>query len=753
MTEIVAGWILIPCLLSWSITAASLMRPSGLSGLLFYTYLFCICTVALIAETLGHFHFTQAAYQLVLLPLGSIGAVYWLGFRRNEALEWIKSAINARKGFEPAAQFLAIVWGIIVLYCAVYVVLTAPGHAPDAKIYHLPGPITWVARHSIDAIPHIDFRINYYPHATEILYGFYYFAMGTWQGVELVNVIISGMIWPLCLYLLISTISSDRSWTLLAAIAGSTVTVNLWQICAAYVDVHMTALLTGSIALIIRKKPSIFHIAAAGLAAGIAISIKTTAMLSIAPLAVLVIIQAFRCKQSVTGAGILLFIFFSVVMVSGGAVYLKNWVAFHNPVYPFPLDLKLVSFPGAEFTSRWGVIPRLLRKGTDITDACVKTFSWGFGLLFGWFNFIEEKPSKTGFGFSIEILSYTAAAILGLVSFRLNRTIGGRGTLYFGKFLMNRGPMLIRYILLISLLCIYLRAFWPWGNTASPDQIMNLYNAVIYFLGMLFIVLLSKDLLDESAHVKRVSSDTLIRTGFCIVVVTVFFFLLIKFFAPRGLFVRFALPIVLIPLMLTTLGAQLLTRPSVKYLKTCIVFISLISILNSFVLKDPTNEFKSGLFSPAVKMTERLQRGTLHAYRQSDRKRSSWERWIHSDDILLAITSKGHNIRYHVPGFSRIVYMAHPAGPYRYDADSGCMPFQIRQRLEKDYLSIPKKELRYNYGVGIHYLSYLVRHVGITKIHAAVPIPADLLPENWQLLENTRFGAFYRVDRQSGGFS
>ncbi len=366
MFDFTIGLIIVLCLVFWSAMVAALMRPTATSMFLFYSYLVCIFTVNFIAETIGYSDFSRAAYLRTLLPLGGGGGVYWLFFKHEDAKALVTSFIKSLADLDRTTTFLLGFWSIIVLYIGAYIFLTAPGHSPDAKIYHLPGPIMWVFRQSIEAVPHIDFRINYYPHATEIVYGFYYFITGSWIGVETVNLIIGGIIWPLSLYLLISSISINRSWALLLSLAGATASVNFWQMYSAHVDVHMAALMTGAIALLIHKEPTPRGVVAAGLAAGLAISVKTMALLGLLPLGGVLFLQTLRHKHDITRVCFLLILFFSVVLLTGGAVYFKNWMQFGNPVYPFPQDLELIMFPGAEFISKWGHVSHLITKGINV---------------------------------------------------------------------------------------------------------------------------------------------------------------------------------------------------------------------------------------------------------------------------------------------------------------------------------------------------------------------------------------------------
>lgn len=727
----------------WSATIASAMRPRTISMFLFYSYLICIFTVNFIAETVGYSDFSRATYFKILLPLGVGGAFYWFYFKREDAKESAISFVRSLKDLDKSAAFLLVLWSMIVLYVGAYIFLTAPGHSPDAKIYHLPGPIMWVFKQSIEPLLHLDLRINYLPHATEILYGFYYIITGSWIGVESVNLIIGGIIWPLSLYLLLTSISINRSWALLISLAGATSSVNFWQMYSAHVDVHMAALMTGSIALLFQKKIGSFEIAAAGLAAGLAIAVKTMALLWLLPIGAVLLMQAWKHKYDIPRTCLLVFIFFSVVLLTGGAVYLQNWMQFGNPVYPFPLDLKLVSFPGAEFPSTWGSVSRLITKGADWIDAVCKTCLWGFGLLFGCFEYIEQETPKGDLGFSIEIMLYSALLILGL---QLTNKIEKAEINQLQK--RNQYKKALKFLVngcfLVGLSALFTLAFWPWGRESSADQFLNIYNGIIYIIAYTFLVLLAKELLADTYTPIKDAKENFFNAGLSILSIIIFFFLVIKFYAPLTFLARFAFMIVIIPIILITMGLYFLGKSTRQTLKKGIILIFIVSMLNSLVFKSPQVTSSSNI--PIFRMYRQLKMGNEFAYWRGDKK-DIWENIISPDDVLLVIKDKnGHNIKYHMPGFRRVVYMAHPYGPYRMDADTDSMPLQIKQQLENSYSTLPKKKLNGNYGVGIGYLEYLCNKVGVTKIYAEKPVPRKLLPDTWHLLRKTSWGAFYEVN-------
>ena len=744
MIDSATGWTMLPLLILWSSMLASLIQPSSLSKFLFYTYLFCLSTIILIAEIMGSSNFSRNTYFQILIPLGSIGAVYWILCKRVDVMTLKNTIIKIAAGFDVKIKFVVILWCFVLLYIGFYIVYTTPGHSPDAQIYHLPGPVMWVLRHSIDPIPHMDLRINYLPHSTEILYGFYYFITGSWQGVELVNLIIGGFIWPLSLYILLSSVSTNRSWALLIALVGATSSVNIWQMYSAYVDVHMASLMTGAIALIIDKEPKSFQIGGGGLAAGLAISVKTMALLGLAPISIILFLQSWKHRHRLTRICFHFIIFYSVIVVVGGAVYLKSWVQFHNPVYPFPLDLKFITFFGPEFVAKWGSVSGLIEKGNDVTDAFYKTFLWGFALLFGCFQYVEKYPPKGGLGFSIEIINYASLLILG-TRIAGHRIKSKKNLVLLEQLYQNKGVMIMNIGLLAGLTGVFLLSFWPWGLGSSSDQLLNIYNGVIYSAALVFLVIFTKYRFIEAVPQKVITSSHIYKAGLSIFCVIIFIFLLIKFYAPLTFLNRFAFLIVLIPLILFSLGVQLLSDSAKHYIKIGIIFVFMISLSDSLIFKDPRVPSQSVFLSPMHKSYKQIQAGTERMY-WSNKKYNVWRQNIQQKDILLVITNRAnHNIRYHMPGFKHIVFMAHPEGPFRMDADSDQMPHQIKQDLEQSYRDLSKKKYRGDYSIGINYLSYLVKKVGITKIYAETPVPESLLPCNWFLLQKTNWGSFYRV--------
>ena len=737
---------MIPCLLFWATMIAALMRPSNSSGFLFYTYLAGVFTLVIIAETIGCSDFSKKTYQQTLFPLGSVGMLYWLISKGTRATRLTKSLYETLRTCDTAVKYLLGFWVMILLYLGAYLMLTAPGHAPDAKIYHLPGPIMWVARGALDVIAHIDFRINYLPRSTEILYAFYYFVTGSWIGVESVNLIIGGIIWPLSLYLLFSAISLNRSWAMLLALTGATASVNMWQMVSAYVDVHMAALLTGAMALLLQNGPSLSRTCAAGLAAGLAVSVKTMAILGLAPLGVILVLQALRAQITFKKTVCLVGLFYGVALVTGGALYIKNWLQFQNPFYPFPLDLKLFAFPGAEFALDWGTLSRLVRKGTDAVDAFFKVFLWGFGLLFGWFKHFEKKHIPDSLGFSIEILQYAAALILSLrfvqsgVSM-LTRYLAGDG---------KRGSPIVRALLMgVVSLCwlgVFILAFWPWGDAKSPYLSVNIYYTVIYSVALVLLILIGKHLITTSFPKADLSFHQTYKTGLVVFFVGCFFYLLIKFYAPVGLLHRFAFLIVLFPLVLFSHCIRMIDATSRNLLKKVVLLICVVSIVNGLVFISPRKSAKAKLLGPAKRVYHHIKQGTQNMYWR--RKSLEWRSHIQPDDTLLVITVRGpHNIRYHLPEFKRIVYMAHPQGPYRMDVDLDSIPSVIKEDLETKYRETHRRSRMLDYSIGMEYLKYLVQTAGITKIFAEVPIPLSDLPEAWSLLQQTSWGAFYQVKK------
>ncbi len=297
----------------------------------------------------------------------------------------------------------------------------------------------------------------------------------------------------------------------------------------------------------------------------------------------------------------------------------------------------------------------------------------------------------------------------------------------------------------MMLLIVFLLSFWPWGRKSSADQLLNIYNAFIYITAFVFLAFFSRQLLLHPTPEKSVSADHIYKTGLSVFSVLVFFFLVIKFYAPLGHLHRFAFLIILIPIVITSLGVGMLHVSTRKILKTGIIFIFFISILNSLVFINP--RVTSGPISniPIFQMYNRLNKGNDFVYWVGEKK-DIWESCISPDDVLLVISDNANqHIRYHMPGFRRTVYMAHPCGPYMKDADTDLIPLQIKQQLENSYSNIRRKKLKGNYSVGIDYLEYFCDKIGITKIYAETPVPQKLLPDSWHLFKQTSWGTFYKV--------
>lgn len=280
--------------------------------------------------------------------------------------------IAARRDFaRPGAPRLSdtwatrpIVWAFLVIWAglAVWIYIAhvlAPPDVPDALRYHVAAVAHWHSEGRITQITGADYRVNHFPHAMSLLWGWPLVLTRSDFYSGLFPVLTVFLLWPAAIYLIAAASGARRDAGIVAALCSAAVAPVFIQGMNEAVDVLFWAasLLTFYLAFAGREGFGRVWLAI-GLAAGLALGTKSFGIVS-APLALtlwfgLALWRARRDSAPLwpvfvraLGAGL-------IALAIGGWVYGYNFLEFGNPLYPydFPVDLQAGQRPPEDFYAK-----------------------------------------------------------------------------------------------------------------------------------------------------------------------------------------------------------------------------------------------------------------------------------------------------------------------------------------------------------------------------------------------------------------
>jgi len=335
------------------------------------------CTQVIITELLLGVVIQKLTSSALLAANGIVLlAAFLLFYRRTPEKRFYYLIDNVIKDIRKTKISL-FTWALIglavlVIGYVVYLGYLFPPYAYDSLTYHLPPVASWIQNEKISFISGVDGFSNYYPKNAELLYlwNLILFKNDIW--VDLIQFIFWG-IGCITVYAISNQfIRLDKQSSLIAGMIFFFTPIGLMQSKTCYVDVIFTVFILISVYFVLDYliNNDARSIWLASLAMAILLGIKPQSFLYIFILYTLLLYKTIRDHRFNWPRIILSFIGVLFLLISiSGYWYIKNYIVFHNPLYPFEIKIfntlifpgfmSLKSFHDYDIASRGG-FPRVL---------------------------------------------------------------------------------------------------------------------------------------------------------------------------------------------------------------------------------------------------------------------------------------------------------------------------------------------------------------------------------------------------------
>ena len=320
-----------------------------------------------------------------------------------------RAARHAAELVQGARRLPTYPWTMVLSLCAGLEVgwavlsgLLTPPYAYDALSYHLPSIAYWIQHNQITRTPY-DIWTNAYPMNAELTVAW---PAAILRSDALVNLgqLPFAVMGALALVVIGRAIGLRRATALAVASLFLLTPVVLAQITTPYVDVALASALLTAFAFVLRgvqtfgargdtvdpRDPAAWvYLVFGGVAAGIALGTKGSAVLAIAVLVVVVVVALARGVRSHRIGGrdlvVALALFLAPVIALGSYWYLRDWVTYGNPVYPVTVHVAGIEvFPGR------GSVSDFVLNGQEPT--LLRGKPWPYQVLRSW---IQERPGRS----------------------------------------------------------------------------------------------------------------------------------------------------------------------------------------------------------------------------------------------------------------------------------------------------------------------------------------------------------------------
>lgn len=259
----------------------------------------------------------------------------------NEVFTLLREFIQETRGsFTLCFMFCAVAF-IILLH--IFFVILLPPDTTDALAYHLPAVAHWLRSGKISTVPNAYSLINTHPMNTELLF--------LWNSIFLNDDIIVdstqlffAILGAIGIYAIGRRYNISKKASLIAGYIYFLTPCVLMQLRTCYVDIALASslILLFNFFLIFLRRQNTCTLLLWGLASGIALGIKHTAIIFIAILICiwffLVLSKKYESNISnkITKTFLLqLFLFFFIIALIGSYWYVRNLVLYKNPIYPY----------------------------------------------------------------------------------------------------------------------------------------------------------------------------------------------------------------------------------------------------------------------------------------------------------------------------------------------------------------------------------------------------------------------------------
>jgi hypothetical protein len=334
---------------------------------------------------------------LVIAP-SAVAAVAWLRAGRPPGGLGCPSVVVRRWGGaareHPFAFMLLVLAGLAVLW-RVYVGVVMPPYGTDATWYHLTAVAGWIRAEDLGR-SRLSLESATYPLNGELLQAWSVLFLHSDALANLTQIPFA-CVGGIAVAGIVRTLGLDRSSQVVAGSLYVLTPIVLAQSSTAYVDLMFASSLLIGIQFVLcflvsmREAPELSRVSPlrgeplrflllAGLSLGLALGIKTTGL--IATLVVLLLIAGdltLRQRRRVPLGQVAAAIALLVVVAAGvgGFWYIRDWIDFGNPVYPFRVDGVFSGSITAASLERSSLPPTLV--GNPVWLQVIR--SWGHDLI------------------------------------------------------------------------------------------------------------------------------------------------------------------------------------------------------------------------------------------------------------------------------------------------------------------------------------------------------------------------------------
>lgn len=324
---------------------AAATRPQNAVSWLVSGLFSAIFTVIVVSELAGRISYDGPAMLFGAFIAAILGAISLFLHRKEIVFVRPQRPVIGDWGARFALIFV-VFWALIALYALAVEVLTVPVLV-DSLRYHLAAPAHWHAQGHIGPVPGADYRVNHFPHAAGLLFGWSIAAAGTDLFGGVFAVLIAFLLWPGVVFLIARRLGAAPQPALIAAICSGMVPTVVLQGVNEGVDVLFWAAGLMTLYLAVIRDSGFKRLwLIIGMTAGIALATKSFGMV-IAALGLTIWLFHALWRRRHDGSGAIIATLAAgigaglVALAAGIWVYGYNFLAFGNPLYPYDFFIDL----------------------------------------------------------------------------------------------------------------------------------------------------------------------------------------------------------------------------------------------------------------------------------------------------------------------------------------------------------------------------------------------------------------------------
>ena len=259
---------------------------------------------------------------------------------RNLRIIWYE-LVSSLSSFEKAILIpLAITTALIQVLNLAVILFSAP-HNWDSLTYHLARMAYYLQHESLAYYDANYWAQVVHPKGSTILFIFSYLVSGKNENITQLVQYISYLVSVIAVYAISEKVGNSKRQSLFAALVSSLLTEWMMQSTTAQNDMILTAFIGVAVYFIFsfRKTQKRKDLALAAFAIGLSISIKSTALIGLVPVAIIVLYIFLRIRNS-PQFKVRSFVFFAAstlvltCLFAGPSGYLENYYIYGHPIAP-----------------------------------------------------------------------------------------------------------------------------------------------------------------------------------------------------------------------------------------------------------------------------------------------------------------------------------------------------------------------------------------------------------------------------------